>query len=158
MPRPRQWKSRRGADGHPLGARGAPGSLRSHAWDYLEVLRVQQRTSAAVKGQAKSFSVFFRWCDERGLTQPEEVTRPILERYQRHLFYVRKRDGKPLSATTQYGHLVVVRQFFRWLTRGGFLLANPASEMVLPKLPQKLPQAVLSNAEAEAVLATPDTQ
>lgn len=156
MGRPRQHKQHR-EEGHPLGARGAcaPGSLRGHGWDYLEALRVQHRTPAAVVGQAKSLSLFFRWCEERSLARPEEVTRPILERYQRHLFYVRKRDGKPLAATTQHGHLIVVRNFFRWLTRGGFLLANPASDIVLPKLPQRLPRAVLSLEEVEAVLAQP---
>jgi integrase/recombinase XerD len=150
-----QQRKHRSAGAHPLGGRGAPGTLRGHAWDYLEALRVQQRTEAAVGGQAKALTVFFRWCDERGLSKPEEVTRPILERYQRHLFYVRKRDGKPLSASTQYGHLVTVRLLFRWLSRQGFLLANPASEIVLPKLPQRLPRAVLTLEEVEAVLAQP---
>ena len=153
--RPRQHKLGR-PEGNPLGAPGLPGTLRGQAWEYLEALRVQQRTPAAVAGQAKSLTNFFRWCEERGLSRPEEVTLPILERYQRHLFYVRKRDGKPLSASTQYGHLATVRLYFRWLSRQGFLLANPASEIILPKLPQRLPRAVLNADEAEAVLARPD--
>ena len=153
--RPRQHKLRR-PEGNPLGSPGTPGTLRGHAWDYLEALRVLQRTAAAVGGQAKSLTNFFRWGEERALTRPEDVTRPILERYQRHLFYVRKRDGKPLSASTQYGHLATVRLFFRWLSRGGFLLANPASEIELPRLPQRLPRAVLNTEEVEAVLARPD--
>lgn len=156
MARARQKKQGRDANAHPFASRGAPGSLRGHAWDYLEDLRVRQHTPAGVKHQAKGLTVFLRWCDERGLTKPDEVTRPIVERYQRHLFYVRKANGHPLSARTQYAHLVVVRQLFRWLMRSGLLLANPASEMLLPKLPQRLPQAVLSPAEAEAVLAQPD--
>ena len=40
---------------------------------------------------------FLDWCKERGLTEPVEVTRPVLERYQRHLFYSRKKNGEPLS-------------------------------------------------------------
>ena len=153
--KPRQHKLRR-PEGNPLGAPGVPGTLRGQAWEYLESLRVQQRTPAAVAGQAKSLTNFFRWCEERGLSRPEEVTRPMLERYQRHLFYARKRNGKPLSASTQYGHLATVRLYFRWLSRQGFLLANPASEIILPKLPQRLPRAVLNAEEAEAVLARPD--
>lgn len=35
-------------------------------------------------------------------------------------------------------------------------MANPASDIVLPKLPQRLPRAVLTVEEAEAVLAQPD--
>ncbi len=155
MSRARQRKLHR-PDANPLGARGAPGSLRGQAWDYLEQLRVQHHTPAAVLSQAKSFRVFLRWCDERGLTRPEEVTRPILERFQRFLFYFRKKDGKPLGIRTQYGHLGVLRLFFRWLVRGAFLGANPASELVLPRLPQRLPRAILSTAEAESIVAQPD--
>ena len=153
--RPLQHKRGRN-EGHPLGPRPPPNSLRSHAWDYLEALRVLQRTPAAVKGQAKALTAFMSWCEERGLLRSEDVTRPILERYQRHLFYARKPNGQPLAASTQYGALVVVRQLFRWLSRQAVLLANPASELQLPKLPQRLPQAVLSPEEVESVLAVPE--
>lgn len=159
MGKVRQRKQHRSrGEGHPLGVRGALGSLRGQVWDYLEELRVRHATPGAVESQAKSFRVFLRWCDDRGLTRPEEVTRPILERYQRHLFYARKKDGKPLGIRTQYGHLGVLRLFFRWLVRGGFLGANPASELVLPKLPQRLPRAVLTQEEAESILAQPDVK
>jgi len=153
--RPRQHKQRR-REGNPLGARPVPGTQRADVWEYLEDLRVHQRTPDAVGGQAKALQAWLRWCDDRALLRARDVTRPIVERYQRHLFYARKKDGRPLAATTQYGHLVIVRNFFRWLTRGGFLLANPASELLLPKLPQRLPQAILSPEEAEGVLAQPD--
>ncbi len=154
--RPLQHK-RRQPMGHPLGPRPPPNTMRAHAWDYLEALRVLQRTPSAVDGQAGILTTFMRWCEDRGLLRSEDVTRPILERYQRHLFYARKRNGKPLAAHTQYSALVAVRQFFRWLSRQGVLLANPASELQLPKLPQRLPQAVLSPDEAESVLAQPDS-
>lgn len=153
--RPLQHKLRRPV-GHPLGARPPPNSMRAHAWDYLEALRVLHRTESAIDGQAGILTTFMAWCEDRGLLRSEDVTRPILERYQRHLFYARKRNGKPLAAHTQYSALVTVRQFFRWLSRQGVLLANPASELQLPKLPQRLPQAVLSSEEAESVLAQPD--
>jgi len=38
-----------------------------------------------------------------------EVTKPIIERYQRHLYYVRKPDEKPLSVRGQEWRLVPVR-------------------------------------------------
>lgn len=155
MGRARQRKLHR-PDENPLGPRGAPASLRGRAWEYLEEMRVRHHTVAAVVSQAKSFRVFLRWCDERGLSVPEEVTRPILERYQRFLFYFRKKDGRPLGIRTQYGHLGVLRLFFRWLVKSGFLGANPASELSLPRLPQRLPRAVLSAEEAEAIIAQPD--
>ena len=35
--------------------------------------------------------LFGAWRDDRGLSDPKEITKPILERYQRHLFYYCKR-------------------------------------------------------------------
>lgn len=139
-----------------MGERGPLGTLRAGAWEYLEELRVLQRTPAAVMHRWKSLKHFFAWCGDRGLSRPEEVTQTILERYQRHLFYARKRNGKPLSARTQYAALSSVKLLFRWLTRKKYLGANPASELLLPRLPQRLPQAVLSLEEAEGILAQPD--
>src|ERR1700737_933694 len=36
---------------------------------------------------------FVRWADERGVRTPQDVTRPILERYRRHLYHYRKNNG-----------------------------------------------------------------
>ena len=51
---------------------------------------------------------------------------------------------------------VPVRAFFSWLCKQNVLLANPASELELPKMEKRLPRGFLSAAEAEQVLAQPD--
>jgi len=100
--------------------------------------------------------LFVSWADTRGLRRPDEVTKPVLEAYQRHLYQLRqKRNGKPLSFRSQYTRLVPVRAFFKWLTRQNVIASNPASELVLPKLERRLP-AVLTVAEVEQVLELPD--
>lgn len=96
------------------------------------------------------------WLADRGVTRPVEVTRPMLESYQRSLFHYRKRDGLPLSFRSQHQRLLAVRAFFKWATRAQHLLHNPASEIDLPKVEQRLPKPALSQAEAELVLAQPD--
>ena len=40
---------------------------------------------------------FFNWCDTRGIASIHDVTRPVLVRYQRWLFYFRKKNGKAMS-------------------------------------------------------------
>jgi len=98
------------------------------------------------------------WCQERSIERPGEITKPILERYQRFLFFYRKANGQPLSAATQARELTRIKDWFRWLVRGNHLPSNPASELELPRVPrQNLPQ-VLSPAEVEAVLAMPDLE
>ena len=123
---------------------------------YLEWLRVRQYSEHTVLNREKALGLFIEWCEARGVLRPMEITKPILERYQRHLYYVRKPDGKPLSARGQVWRLVPVRAYFKWLTRQNVLLWNPASELELPRTSRRLPKHVLTASETEKVLAEPD--
>jgi len=96
---------------------------------------------------------FIHWCRERSVDRPQDVTRPILERYRRHLFHQRKTNGEPLSFATQQQRLVPVRAFFAWLARENHILSNPASELELPRVHRKLPQHILTAEEVERILA-----
>jgi integrase/recombinase XerD len=80
----------------------------------------------------------------------------MIERYQRHLFHHRKTNGEPLAARSQKFLLSPLRLWFSWLVKQGHLLYSPAAELELPKVPQRLPKAILTAQEAEAVLAVPD--
>ena len=129
-----------------------------HVWlqRYLEWLRVRQYSERTVINRDKALGLFIEWSEARGVLRPMEVTKPILERYQRHLYYVRKADGKPLSARGQVWRLVPVRAYFKWLTQQNVLLWNPASELVLPRTQRRLPKHVLTESEVEQVLSLPD--
>ena len=94
-----------------------------------------------------------RWLDERGIQRPQEVTRPILERYRRFLYHYRKESGEPLSFATQAQRLIPIRGFFKWLARENHILSNPASELELPRVHRKLPAHILTPEEIEAVMA-----
>lgn len=91
------------------------------------------------------------------ITEPKRVTFGALESYQRHLFHHRKRDGAPLSFRTQAQRLIPVKGLFAWLLARGTIAYDPAAGIVLPKAEHRLPEATLSAAEVEAVLAGPDT-
>ena len=75
---------------------------------------------------------------------------------RRHLFLHRKRDGQPLSIRSQHTRIIPVRSWFKWLARQNHILYNPAAELELPRMEHRLPRHVLSQREAEAVLAMPD--
>lgn len=95
---------------------------------------------------------FIHWCDERGINDPREVTKPILERYQRHLFYYRRENGEPLAYSSQHIMLGAVKSWFKWLTSENYIPSNPASEVLPIKRPRKLPERVLSVAEINTIL------
>ena len=70
--------------------------------------------------------------------------------------FLRRKDDRPLSFRSQQLRLVSVKGFFRWLGKSGFLPANPAADLDLPKVPQLLPRDFLTAEEVESVLARPD--
>jgi integrase/recombinase XerD len=123
---------------------------------HLEALRVLNYSEYTVKNRRVHLGFFLAWCHDRGITEPTEVTRPILEHYQRYLFHYRQKNGNPLSFRSQHTRLVPIRVWFRWLARQHHILHNPASELELPRLEHRLPKSVLSVAEIEQVLAQPD--
>ena len=125
---------------------------------FLQHLAVKGHTEKTVKQRGHALAVFTAWCSERSITRPNEVTRPIVESFQRHLFHRRQPSGRPLSFSTQHGLLVPVKLWFKWLTRQNIILSNPASDIDLPKLPLRLPRHILTADEAEAVLAQPDVK
>jgi integrase/recombinase XerD len=123
--------------------------------EYIQYLEVQAFTNDTRSVRRVHLYMFERWAAERGLFEPVEITRPVLERYQRYLFHYRKKDGRPLSFSSQHSRLVPLRMWFKWMTRQNYLLHNPASELDLPRLSKPLPR-VLTAAEAEAILQQPD--
>lgn len=133
-----------------------PHSLRAHADDYFDWMRLQNFAASTVQDRGYILAQFIGWCRDRGLAHSTDITRPILDAYRRYLFLYRQRSGKPLTFGTQHTHLSALRAFFRWLTRESDVLYNPASELELPKRGRRLPRHVLNVRQMEQVLAQPD--
>jgi len=119
---------------------------------HLEDLLLKNYSEYTIKGRRVHIGFFLDWCAERGITEPVEVTRTVLESYQRHVFHYRKKNGEPLSFTGQHDRLVPLRVWFKWMARNHHILHNPASELELPRLGIRLPKAVLTASEAEQVM------
>jgi integrase/recombinase XerD len=140
----------------PVGDVRDPDSLYHHMQRYLTFLAEKNYSQETIRHRDNVLRGFISWCDERGLTRPQQLDRPILERYQRHLFYHRKADGDPLSTSTQHARLIPIRHWLQWLVKQGHLLYSPAADLELPRMEKRLPKAILTAKEAEAVLAVPD--
>jgi len=123
---------------------------------FLESLRMRNYSEQTVEKRRTHTNDFIRWAGERLLTRPSEITRPILERYQRHLFCRRDRHDRPLSFRNQHCRLSSLRSWFKWLAQQRHVLHNPASELELPKLGHRLPKHVLSQQDAEEILSQTD--
>ena len=123
---------------------------------YLEWLAVHNYAEGTISGKRFDIDIFLEWCLERDLIRPHEVTKPILESYQRHLYRYRKKDGKPLSQRSQRGRMSSLKDFFSWLCRQNYTLSNPASEIELPRPEKRLPEEPLSIGQVESILSVPD--
>lgn len=124
---------------------------------YIDDLGVLNYADRTISHREVVLAQFVAWCEERSLIRAHEITKPILERYRRHLHHSRDRSGNPLSAKNQMSKLIPIRHFFKWATRQNYLLYNPASELELPKVEKRLPKATLSAAEAEIILSLANT-
>ena len=120
----------------------------------LEERAYSPRTLDMHRWALKSFTL---WCHQRDLVKAADITKPILESYQRHLFHYRQDNGKTLSVTTQRNRLGVVQRLFAWLCRENHLPANPAADLLLPRQPPKLLPKALSQKELNKLLSMPDT-
>ena len=157
-----RWMRRRNAD--QRGGTAPPGdglergraTLAAYVDEYLQDMRIHNRTPDAIESRRNELLPFLRWAAERGLADPGQITRAILESYQRWLWRYRKPNDKPLGVSTQRQRLGGVRNFFSWLCRKRVIEANPASEIELPRAEKRLPIEALSRSDVETVLGMPD--
>ncbi|MGI8480490.1 MAG: tyrosine-type recombinase/integrase [Chthoniobacterales bacterium] len=119
---------------------------------FLESLRVRGQAPATLRARSQSLSTFFLWLTSAGIEDVRELTREHLRTYQLAL------TQQGLTTYTLHAKLSGLRRFFEYLESTDAILVNPCLGMVLPKLEDRLPRNVLSQAEARRVLDAPDTQ
>lgn len=142
---------------HPIpGDRSDLAGFPRLADEFCEHMAARGYSPRTIGNRRHMLSFLVAWLADRGITRPGEVTRPVLESYQRHLFRYRKSNGEPLSFRSQSQRLLAVRAFYKWAARQRHVLHNPASEIELPRAERRLPRPALTAGEAELVLAQPD--
>jgi integrase/recombinase XerD len=134
-----------------------PHDLAAQMLRYLQWLFDRAYSDSTIYGRRLHLARFLGWCRERGMRHPSELTRSVLELYQRHLAHVEKEDGSALSLQTQENYLVAVRGLCRWLARSKLVLYDPSAELMLPRLSDRVPRSILTREEVERVLNTPPT-
>ncbi len=145
-------KKRRPSDKQPEPSPIANHNMMPYLKLFLDSSAASGLSPRTIELRERIIKIFMHWCDERNLDKPQDITRPILERYRRYLYHYRKKDGNPISFGTQQQRLVPIKAFFKWLTKENYILYNPASELELPKVHKRLPKHILTAQEVEQIL------
>ncbi|ETS32870.1 site-specific recombinase XerD [Photorhabdus khanii NC19] len=140
----------------PVGPAHDPKSLYALLLRFVAWRQERNWSETTLKVQTHHTYRFILWATERGLYSAADITRPILERYQRYLYQYRKTNGEPLSIRTQRTQLQPLQVWFKWLTKQNLILANPAADIELPREEKRLPKYILSIDEIEHILSLPD--
>jgi integrase/recombinase XerD len=144
------------------GARVVPAwrALPLAAWvhAHLRWAEVSRLAPMSLVMRERGLARFVTWAHERGLRDPHELTRSVLEAYQRHLYLARsqRKGGQPLSLRTQQQLIGALRGWCKWLTRDGHIPANPAADLELPRMPRSLPRVLLSVEQVRELMSQPD--
>ena len=133
-------------------------SLFNHMRRFLRWQAEKNYSPKTIENREVYLRYFIQWCDERGLSRPQDITKPIIERYQRYLFLYRKKNGEPLSTRSQHVRVVPIRAWFKWLARQNHILYNPASDIDMPRLERRLPKHILTIEESESIINQPNIQ
>lgn len=123
---------------------------------YLEWSKIKNYSPSTVVSRRNNLAIFLEWCLMRDLNHPGELTKPIIETYQRYLFYYRQTNGKTISFNRQGSLLFDVKSFCSWLAKNNHILYNPASEVELPRQIQRQLPETLTPDEVEKVMAQCD--
>ncbi len=134
-----------------------PGALFHWVLRFLEHQRVRNYSERTLATTESALRGFVEWANDRELEHASQITKPVLDAYQRWLFYFRSSTGKPLAFSSQRVRLQKLRGFFKWLTKENVILSNPASELEMPRVERRIPRAILTEREIEKVLAQADT-
>src|SRR5262245_23005360 len=93
----------------PVGDPNHPRAFEVLLRRYVEHLELRGCSERTVRGAWRILGFFAGWCAERELLRPADVQRASVERYQRHLFHLRRKNGQPLTLGTQRHRLAYVK-------------------------------------------------
>lgn len=123
---------------------------------YFEALTIRDYSPATILKHRLQLNDFIVWGEDRDIKQPKDVTRQVIQNYQRHLMRQIDKREKVFSFRNQHSRVSSIRVWFKWLLRNDYIPNNPADDLDLPKLTRRLPKHVLSQSETEAILSQPN--
>lgn len=130
---------------------------------YLCVRKAEGVAEGTLKYRRLYLAHFLEWLRERRVEDLRNVTADDAKAYAvalaKHRYKVGKAEGaepRALEPRTRTIRLLIVRDFSRWLVKVGLVLFDPTAALSLVYKRRQLPKHILSEAQVEKLLASPD--
>ena len=114
-------------------------------------------------GRRRLFGWLVRWLEQKGVTELEGVTLPLLRLFLSFLLQsdASERSGhsnysSKLSPVTVSTHVSYLKAFFNWCFQEDLIPSNPAARLKCPKVPEKV-VAAFTPEQVEQLLSVCDT-
>jgi integrase/recombinase XerD len=124
---------------------------------YLGWLQIRNYSPRTVSDYGYNLGSFFRFLEQKALTDVQGITTATLTDFQRWFYYQPTKRGQARGVVNQNLVLATVKSFFRFLKNEGYLHANPAEVVEYAREPRSLPRNVLTPKEANRIIDSIDT-
>jgi len=121
--------------------------------DYLEHVRAYGRSSATVSQYRFALLAFLRFCEQEGVSSPDQLTTKLVDRYSASLREQPGAKGRSLSEVSVNTYLRCLNLLLSWLAEQGEAKQLRAKT----QKPDAKPLDVLSQSEIQAMIRTADT-
>jgi integrase/recombinase XerD len=120
--------------------------MKNHINDFLDFIKIERGYSDnTIKSYERDLNQFSRFSKGKGL---QGIERELITNYLEHLYD----EGYSVSSTER--RLACLKSFFKYLVREGKMVADPSSDIKLPKKAKRLPKA-LSISETIKLISAP---
>jgi len=123
---------------------------------FMRALTLENRSPGTVQGVKSPLNIFFRYLRSHGINDVKQVSSQTIEDYRRDIYHRRSRKGTPYAPMTVIQRLLTLISFFKYLKKKGHILVDPAYGLELPKNEDRIPRAVMTEAEMKLILSLPD--
>ena len=121
--------------------------------EFLAWLKIQNYSSFTIEIYEKTIRYFAQWCEPRGITRYSQVTKQVIQHYQKYIGEYLKPNGKPLCHLSKMSRLTSLKALYHYLSKHNRVLYNPAADVEVPRPEHRLPKRILNISEVETILS-----
>lgn len=131
-------------------------------WDLLDShiawMRATGYSAESVHGARSDVMTIIGFLEHLGIDRIANVTPEVMHDYA---LWLREREhpripGQKLCVSHVWHRVNGAKRFFKWITKTGLLLYDPAEELEMPRIGQRLPRTILTLSDVRRLIDAPN--